>query len=50
MDRIDGPGLAGIDVDATTDALTELVLHGIAARPSLEDRFTRLEDAIGVER
>lgn len=49
MDRIDGPGLAGIDVDATTDALTELVLHGIAARPSLED-VTRLEDAIGVER
>jgi AcrR family transcriptional regulator len=43
-------GIAEIDVDATADALTELVLHGIAARPSLEDRVTRLEDAIGVDR
>ena len=43
-------GLAEIDVDETADALTELVLHGIAAQPSLEDRVTRLEAAMGVDR
>lgn len=43
-------GLAVIDVDATADVLTDLVLHGIAAAPSLEDRVARLEDALGAAR